>query len=342
MISIRLLDLDREKSPIVQFLQANLPYFEHERLFDWLYFHNPEGRALAWGAIDSGTQQIVGIAAAFPRRLFSDGEERRGFILGDFCVDAAHRSLGLALQLQRTCLEGVQRLAEFAIDFPSSAMTAVYRRLRIDFQQTIIRYSKLLRADDKIRQRLGAGFLTGRLSAVMNAGLAIGSIPGRTKRWAIGIQDSPCGEEFTRAAREWSRNMGICVARSASFLNWRYRTHPFRSYEIVSARDGAALMGWLANYTDGKHCVIADVLGSCNAVQVELIRHMVLRARQRGATTVSAPWISGDSACEVLGACGFRAREMSPVIALRFSGSSAKSGGGAAVKWYLTDGDRET
>ena len=31
----------------------------------------------------------------------------RSYVLGDFCIDASHRSLGLALTLQRACMEGL-------------------------------------------------------------------------------------------------------------------------------------------------------------------------------------------------------------------------------------------
>ena len=61
---------------------------------------------------------MIGVAAAFPRRFYFRGEAVRGYVLGDFCIDPAHRSLGLALALQRACLERlVQRGYRFCVGF---------------------------------------------------------------------------------------------------------------------------------------------------------------------------------------------------------------------------------
>src|SRR6202040_2704600 len=92
---------------LIDTLQTNLPHLPHARLFPWLYLHNPEGRALTWIATDSETGRIIGVAAAFPRRVYCDGQEMRSYVLGDFCIDAGYRSLGLALTLQRACLDGL-------------------------------------------------------------------------------------------------------------------------------------------------------------------------------------------------------------------------------------------
>src|SRR5580692_973913 len=105
--SVRAVRYESESEEFVAILQANLPHLPHGRLFEWLYLQNPEGRALAWVATDSETQGIIGVAAAFPRRIYYRGEEVRGYVLGDFCIDSRHRSLGLALALQRACLEGL-------------------------------------------------------------------------------------------------------------------------------------------------------------------------------------------------------------------------------------------
>src|ERR1039458_1291500 len=152
-ISVRPARYESDGQELVDVLQMNLPYRPHARFFQWLYRKNPEGEALAWVATDSHSKRIVGVAAAFPRRIYSGGAEARGYVLGDFCISPEHRSLGLALTLQRACLDGLSAGdADFVFDFPSRPMLAVYARLRIKKTETLIRYAKLLRVDRKVAQ----------------------------------------------------------------------------------------------------------------------------------------------------------------------------------------------
>ena len=100
-----------------------------EKRFRWLYQENPFGLAQAWIAWD-GPEKAVGMAAAFPRKMYCNGSVIAGCVLGDFCVSPEYRSLGPALQLQRACLDFAQS-ENFALayDFPSTAMVGIYRHL---------------------------------------------------------------------------------------------------------------------------------------------------------------------------------------------------------------------
>ena len=117
---IRTANLEADRQLLTGLLSQNLSPAAVGRRFEWLYLENPHGPARAWVATEPGTGRGIGAAAAFPRRLVVDGEVRLGYILGDFCIDPQHRSLGLALQLQRTCLDQLGSVPlSIAYDFPS-------------------------------------------------------------------------------------------------------------------------------------------------------------------------------------------------------------------------------
>ena len=125
-VAVRPAHYESQSQELIGVLQMNLPQLPHLRLFPWLYLGNPEGQALTWVASDA--ERIVGVAAAFPRRFYFFGEETRGYVLGDFCINPGHRSLGLAVALQRACLEGLSAGdAGFIVDFPSQTMLAIYK-----------------------------------------------------------------------------------------------------------------------------------------------------------------------------------------------------------------------
>ena len=335
---------ESESQELIDTLQVNLPHLPHRRLFSWLYLRNPEGRALVWTAVDSECHRMVGIAAAFPRRVYDRGQEVRSYVLGDFCIDAGQRSLGLALSLQRACLEGLSGGDPgFAFDFPSRTMLAIYARLQIRVNATMVRYAKPLRVDRRVAETISVRVIARGLSAVANAGLELRD--KRLKRggdWKIAAEPGPWGEEFTDAAREWSPRVGVCVARTAEYLNWRYREHPLQKYEMLTARKGSRFGGYLIYHWNEENCTIADLLAEDDAVRSLLLAEVTSVARSRRAHTVSVAWLAAHPGRHLLEECGFRSREASPVVLLALPRSAKNQAGPAEEEWYLTSGDWES
>jgi hypothetical protein len=342
-ISVRIARCETESDELIDTLQANLPHLAHGRLFPWLYLRNPEGRAHVWVANDSETNRIIGIAAAFPRRVYYEGRELRSFVLGDFCINTTHRTLGAALALQRACLEGLSGSEPgFAFDFPSQSMLAVYKRMRIDASAIMIRHAKPLRVDRKVAECVPVRAVARGLSVVANAGLRL-----RDNRMecaagcTISVDSGPWGEEFTEAAREWSPRTGVCVARTAAYLNWRYREHPTQSYEMLTARQSGKLRGYLVQHINGEDCTIDDLMSPDDTVLRALLTQATLVARRRSVHTLSAPWLSTHSGRQRLEECGFRPRESSPVVVLALPQGTQHHARSAKDEWYLTGGDWE-
>jgi hypothetical protein len=344
MISEHPVRSESESREFIDTLQTNLPFLQHARLFQWLYLRNPEGRALVWVATDSETHRIIGIAAAFPRRTYYCGAEVRSYVLGDFCIDAGHRSLGLAVSLQRACLEGLSGGAGiFAFDFPSRNMLAVYKRMQIDANATMIRHAKPLRADRKIAERVPVGAVARGLSVVVNAGLRLRDNGlKRTGDWMVAADSGPWGEEFTQAAREWSPGTGVCVLRTADYLNWRYREHPTQSYEMLAARQGGKLRGYLILHMSGEDCVIDDLMADDDEVRGILLAEATALGRKRHVHTLNLPWLSTHPGSQLLEKCGFRPRESSPVVIMALPQATQYQIRPAEDQWYLTNGDWES
>src|SRR4029077_12504946 len=119
-VNIRPADLETDRKIIIETLSRHLSPECDEGRFDWLYLQNPHGRALTWIATEGDDGQVLGIASAFPRLIRVNGKLEQGCVLGDFCIIPEHRSLGPALQLQRTCLASIREWKwGFCYDFPS-------------------------------------------------------------------------------------------------------------------------------------------------------------------------------------------------------------------------------
>lgn len=341
---IRPAEIVKEKVALTAFLTAHLSPDADKTRYDWLYHQNPDGAARVWVACDSETQQMIGVAAAFPRRARCGGREVRAYVLGDFCIHREFRTLGPALALQRMCLEDLSKGdAEFVFDFPSSSMLAIYKRLHMEPCEGMIRFAKPLRVDRRLKLWIPNEVIARSLATAANLGLRLRDIGSRrASTWVIEEQTASCGEEFTVAALEWSGRMGVCVTRSADYLNWRYLQHPQKRYRFLTARKDGRLCGFLIYHLAEEDPAIVDLLGRDNAVCEALLSATVSLMRVQRVQTLSAPFFSAHPSRKLLEALGFRPRESSPVVLLRLKKPLDHREDKQNEQWYLTHGDRES
>jgi hypothetical protein len=330
VIAIREADLSRDSTAIVGVLGRYLRPETGGRRFDWLYRESPGGQARVWLVHDEG--ETVGVAAAFPRLMVRPSGKQRGWVLGDFCLAPQHRSLGAALRLQRTMLEAIAPSDPW-YDFPSAAMQAVYGRLGLRSSQFIRRMVKRLRVDDKLEIIPGRQF---RKLVATPANLLLRMTEMRPDMAQVRVEthSGAIGDEFTSLADEIGADYGDCVYRSADHVTWRYLRHPLRSYSVLTARRGAALVAYAVVACTADEVRIADLFGHLEVpVVAALIGRIVRGAREGGALLVTAPLCPGTAPARVLRRLGFLPREAAPVIA---------GNGPRQPVFFLTDGDRES
>jgi hypothetical protein len=339
-IAIREADIESDRLLLMDALFRYLTPLSDGPRFDWLYRSNPHGQVRAWIAMDRDRDVIVGSAAAFPRRLYVGHREEFVWVLGDFCINDQYRSLGPALQLQRACLSQVDLgTAAFCYDFPSPSMMAVYRRLHISPLAQMVRLAKPLRVDGKIREYFKTPFVARGLSAAGNLLLAlIDRRPKESESVTIGLQQGSCGEEFSALARQVGRCYGVCVQRSAEYLNWRYLAHAYRRYELLTARRDGELLAYAFFSQSGDDATLADLFGVQDPTVISaLVRRLVVLLRERGMMSVSAPMIESHPWIPLLRSQGFIVREAKPMIVY-----PTRTSGYGAMSWFFMHGDRDS
>jgi GNAT superfamily N-acetyltransferase len=345
MIStIRPANLETDRQLLVDLLCRNLSPQAGGHRFNWLYRENPYGSARAWIASDQGTGKSIGAAAAFPRKLFVGGIKRPGYVLGDFCIDHQYRSLGVALQLQRACLEQVstESLA-LTYDFPSDRMMAIYRRMQIGPMGQLVRWSKPLRADRKIGRLVKSAALTKILAAPVNQLLEWRDARSEWNgKYTIVQHQGDCTEEFTRLANGVSSRYGICVARTAEYLNWRYLSHPSVRHELLTARRDGELKGYIVFTHTENDARIVDLFGLDDTdMWTSLVTRAAGLLRPRRISTLSFPVLAMKPWAGLLKQWGFHPRESSQVV-VHVPEKITETAEFAAAPWFLVDGDRES
>jgi GNAT superfamily N-acetyltransferase len=336
-------DATDQATAIALFASHLNPAYNAER-FDWLYRRNPAGPGRLWLAVDAGTGEVVGTAGAFPRVFNVGGRDVLCWALGDFCVTDRYRALGPALKLQRACLEPTEgHGAGFCYDFPSQAMMTVYRRLGIAPTAQVRRFVKLLRLGDKLDVLTPFRPLNRSIGWLLDAILAVRTRSGRVAQGlALALHEGTCGEEFSRLAESESSRYGICVKRTASYVDWRFRTNPLEPHHIVTARREGRLVAY-AVFTCGVHgATVVDLFGTPAAdVLRALVRRVATIARRRGSTSLSVSLLESDPWVEMFARLGFVPRESTPFVMAAGAGQLPQ-GVAPGTRVFVMYGDRDS
>jgi hypothetical protein len=341
--TIRPADLEADRPHLIAFLRQHLnPNFD-ERRFDWMYLRGPYGPAKAWIAFDSENKRFMGAAAVFPRLLFANGAPATGYVLGDFCVHPAARALGPALQLQRACLDGIAAGSGTPwYDFPSDSMAAIYRRLGKAHSARFVRWAKALRADRTLATKIGSKTLRDAIAVVANLALRTRDIIRHGKHKSeIARHQGPCGDEFTQLAQQVQRPNEICVVNTAEYLNWRFLGHPFQQFDILVARNGNALAGYVVVAKEENDARIVGLRSRNDEIADALCVAAIDEMRSLGTMTISASLVEGDRRTHILRNSGFRPREARSIAFCGPAQIEPPSGDRSRTPWHLMDGDRD-
>lgn len=343
-VTVQRADIRKEKHIIIDLLRKSInPVYEEDR-FDWLYQNSPNGSGRAWMAIDQTNDQCIGVAAAFPRNVTCGGQETTAWVLGDFCLDAQYRSLGPALRLQRACLSVLDmNEGAFCYDFPSASMTAVYKRLGFSVTGQMLRLAKPLRVDRKVKQIIKNPAAQRVVASVGNTLLKIASPRGASKKsLEVSIHPGFCDEEFTVLAQEQRGKFGLCLERSAEYLNWRYISNPLARHEIVTARRNGRLVGYIVWTRTGEDAAIIDLFGEDDSrMGMCLVAEIMNLALNCGLITVSVSMNESHPRLSLFCEMGFRLRDSVPLVIIPSKTFPHKLDP-KLTGWYLMQGDRDS
>lgn len=326
---------------ILQYLTPSSDDFR----FDWLYRNNPWGEARAWVAIEGDNGSMVGMVAAFPRRMYIGDREEWSWVLGDFCISDSYRSLGPALQLQRGCLADVASAGiSFWYDFPSLQMMAIYKRLGINRFGRMFRLAKPLRVDRRVEKAVKSPILARGLTAAGNMALRMYERKFRIKGGlTLSSHQGNFGQEFSALSHQVGARYGSCIQRSAEYLNWRYFASPVCKYELLTARDRGALAAYLVYTCQGDDATLVDLFGPEDPeVLSSLVKGLVTVLQERGIMTVHAPLFESHPWILLLQRLGFRMRDEGPVVLSVSPGHPSSQNVSESKRWFLMQGDRDS
>lgn len=316
-VSVRAVDLDGELEALLAILERDLTDLSHARRFKWMYRDHPLGSAWSWFAWDDGTKQAVGVASVFRRAVWLGTKVALCGQVGDFAIDASHRSLGPALMLQRATFDPVDRgVLALCYDCPPHDRgMATFRRLGMKAGTTMARHARLLRADRHLARRLGMPIAT-RMAPLVNAALRLARPSHRADPGLVlAVHTERFGEEFSVLDRRVGGGDGIRGRRAAEDLNWRFRDDPLNDYYTLTARRRGELEGFAVVSAAGPDPVLVDLFGVLSPGDtLALLEAAVERARATGGETLHTTLSEANPLIPTLARSGFRRRERGPMV----------------------------
>jgi len=339
-IEISRADLRADRVELVDLLLKYSTARSNAQRYQWFYEDNPDGRAEVLLARDSQTGSIIGSGAVIPRKLYVGGELKPAAVMADFWIHPEHRSLGPAVRLQRACVERAAAMGCAFFDLPQGNMPAVYKRMGMLGPVQLERFSRPLRTAPFIARIVRQRALASGLAALGDWALALSewSKGGGRGRTRVTQHAGEFGAEFSDLTRRAATQPWTSVARSADYLNWRYRRHYFLQYNTFTARDPqGGLLAYAVVLNSGQYAEVVDLFpaDSPRAV-VGLLCGMAPLLRRQGASAVTISCLPNGALTEILGGAGLRNRDRRALIVHDFA---AAAGRPTAAPWLLTYGD---
>jgi hypothetical protein len=321
-LTIRRVSAIEHRQEVLDLLQRNLGASQEQRL-DWRHVLNPAGPSWSWFLYDQDCPVPVAMASVFPRHMWASGKSVLAGQVGSFVVDAAHRSLGPAVLLQRATFEPVD-LGTLAFCFdcpPHDQGMSTFVRLGMRPNAKVVRYTMLLRSEPFVEKRLGNRVWTKPVVAAANLMLRMRVASRRLAGLEICNYEGVFGEEFSFLDKRLSSSNVVRASRSAQDLNWRYREDPWVAkclpngntgeYRMLLARIAGELLAFVIFFmqSDGIASIV-DLFGDRLAdVGTALLDAVIEMSRGQNIQALHGFCSEGSGLSHLFESVGFRPRE---------------------------------
>ncbi|HET9265666.1 MAG TPA: hypothetical protein VFO14_21625 [Vicinamibacterales bacterium] len=334
-ICIREADLDQELPLLMGTLNDNFRMQLPIDRFRWLYLDNPDGRAVAWLAIDEGSGEIVGSTAVTPRRIrLGRARQVVAWNCGDFSIRPRYRTMGVALKLRRAARDAVDAGARpFLYAHPNDRMLPVHLKVGHSPLGRMVRHAR--------RMRMETGW--GVVDAVGSVGLQwMGRELFVRRREELELLTSDAGQEFDDLYERAFARLGTALVRDAAYVRWRFQRMPVDSHELIVSRRGSALTGYLAFAVQDRVAHVKDWLTADDAARDQLFAGFIRDMGRRDVRSISVIALETHPDLPAWRRFGFFVRpESSTAITYVPESFPDRTEVSAPQAWYMTVGDRD-
>ena len=308
------------------------------------YLDNPAGIGMCLLLHELAGNKAVGAQGLIPRTFYAGQRRFSAATLADFVVAPGHRSLGPALKLMRSCIALSQDRFDFVYGTPNEKSRAILNRAGIHPLGALTRYTKLLRSESYLSERVPR-WMVSPVATVADAAIASTDFVrdvlfGSHFRWS---EPTTFSAEFEKV---WQGRQADIVSseRSPTTLRWRYSTaKPESPWHFSLAADRTDTpIGYVIWRQVNEIAMIDDFFCSNMEESVRaLLQSFVVHARRFRVHKVSLEFLGPPSISAALVACGFAPRNQSHVVVV----DRAKGDGDRSLfspgRIFMTSFDRD-
>ena len=231
-------DTEDEKQGILDLTKKTFGDVEinNSKYFDWQYRDNPDGKALVILARDDSNNQIIGTNTIVPLKLIVDGDTIMSSLACNVQVHPDYRKKRifskLLLSMPKFALSNhVHSL--FAVPNDNSFKAFINEgSIEIACLPLLvkpIRFSQYFNSPIKQILKPFDIFWKKNTTQLNNV-----------EEFYENFDDS-----FENLAKKTSKRISVMNSRNKEFLNWRYKNHPTRKYQIYTLKENNELIGYI-------------------------------------------------------------------------------------------------
>ncbi len=274
-------DLDNDGEFIVDFWKRNFPTWPVQK-FQWLYRENIYGPADCWLLKETGSRNIVGAQAVFPRLVYCSGKPFLAGTIGDLGVDERHRTLGPALQLQKAAAESCRNgKYAFLYGYPNERSEPVAKRAGFQVVGNSDRMARVFNSGPYLARVIRIPLLPWVAGKIADQAIGILARENRIRTYSEyrSVLLDHTDESFDELWEKARNNYRLIGARNHEFLSWRFVNCPLRKYQIFSLQriSNNSLAGYVVYYQQDGVVQVSDMLGETSNLFAETVLPAFLR-----------------------------------------------------------------
>lgn len=253
----------------------------------WAYKENVCGKAHLWILKEKTTGAYIGCSVLLPRYFFVNGKKILGAIIADTGVKKRYRTLGPALKLHKEIIKGSQDF-RLIIAFPNKVSEPVIKMVGFKKAKNLFRNIKITKGIIALEKKIKSPLISKLLFPsvpIIDLGLKLLDFRVASSKRFTGSHVKTFDKRFDEIGERFSRKFDFIIYKSSDYLNWRYRKHPDKDYNIyvVHERDSLNLLGYIIYYIKDKIVYVDDFLWLEESFKLEnLLSLFVSNMRKRG------------------------------------------------------------
>jgi hypothetical protein len=218
----------------------------------WLYEQNPSGPVQTSLGVHAESSETIGCGSLVPCALHLGGnsdDSIQAGILSDLAVVAKHRTAGPAVKILRAVAKrGIESGYDVLYGAPNPKSNPIFKRIRFRLVGEVSSWVKPLQSVRNVSQFAPspavakvAAFFVDRALQAYDWSMQIGDM-----RWHRGaLADRP--DERYDALWQRAPSHLVTVAKTRSYLDWRYGRYTTRTYRFFEMSDlRGELRGWVS------------------------------------------------------------------------------------------------